>query len=108
MICITCLRRPQNVSWKTPDERPGSTCCPESDAKFKAIALAEEGYKPAGEVIACPLCGEKYILLFECGTGSGMETPSAALYEKTLKYFRERITESHQGGHQYDRLAKAR
>jgi len=76
-------------------------------AKFKALALAEEGYKQAGEVIACPLCGEKYILLFECGTGSGRETPSAALYDETLKYFRERIIESHHGGHEYDRLAKA-
>jgi len=76
-------------------------------AKFKALALAEAGYTQAGEVIACPLCGEKYILLFECGTGSGMETPSATLYEKTLKYFRERIIESHHSGHQYDRLAKA-
>ena len=71
-------------------------------AKFKALTLAEEGYRQNGE-IACPYCGEKYILLFDHGTGG----PSTALYHQTLNYFREQIMESHQSGHKHDRLTQA-
>jgi hypothetical protein len=71
-------------------------------AKQEAFALIREGYVQASQVLKCPHCSTRFLLLLDPQDRAAIEHSEAE--ERAVDYFRTMIAAQHLTSHPLDRL----